>query len=161
MNQVTQWTSIIGEYSYAFTHERIKGNKHMLTVNGNAIEIKAGFLSQLLGFDEEFMLYNMVARLVIEKGIPDVIVNGVHLQSGEPYKKRPVWMLVFAVICLLIPIVSLGGALPVLIGMGGAALCASISKSSLSTAVKVILCIVATSAAWLLWYLLMVVVSML
>lgn len=161
MEQTTQWTSVIGEYSYAFTYEKLKSNKHLLTVNGNPVEIKAGFLSQILGFDETFMLYNMEARLVIEKGIPDVVVNGVHLQSGEPYKKRPVWMMVFAIICVLIPIVSLGGALPVLIGIGGAAICASISKSSLSTAVKVILCIVTTSVAWFLWYLLMVAVGVL
>jgi len=160
MGKTTQWESKIDGKSYAFSHEKVKG-RHILTANGLQTEIKGGFISALLGFDEKFTFEGREARLVIEKNKPDVIIDGVYLQSGKNYIKRPAWVLVFAIICILIPIVSLGGALPFVIGFLGATLCVSVSKSSLPTAARVILCLVITVIAWLLWFLLIIGISML
>ena len=160
MGKATQWESQIDGKSYAFTHEKIKG-KHIITANGAQSEIKGGFMSTMLGFDEGFTLDGREARLVIERNKPDVVVGGVYLQSGKQYVKRPAWVLAFAIICILIPIVSLGGALPALLGFAGAAICVSVSKSSLPAAARVALCVVITLLAWILWFVLLVGVSML
>ena len=151
MGKVSQWESQIDGLTYAFEHEKIKG-KHMLTVNGNPMEIKGGFNSGLLGFDEPFMLDGREARLVIEGKKPDIVINGVYLQSGKQHRPRPAWVIAFAVLCGVLIIV--GGALGALIGICGAALCVLASKASISTVVRVILCIVITMSTWLVWFLL-------
>jgi len=158
--KITQWECQIDGRGYAFSHEKVKG-KHVLTSNGVPIEIKGGFLSMILGFDETFMLDGKETRLVIEKNVPDVVADGVYTQSGKVYTQRPGWVLVFAILCLLIPIVSLGGAIPAVLGILGIAFCVSVSKSSMSVSARVIVCILITLAAWVLWFLLMVGISML
>lgn len=153
MKNPIEWISEINGKSYEFSYQRVKGIT-VLTVNGEPIEIKAGIMSSILGFDEAFMLDGMEARLVIQKKKPDIVLNGTFLQSGKAYVQRPAWVMVFFVICILIPIVSLGGALPALFGLGGAGLCVSVSKTSLSVFIKVILCIGISLLAWFLWFLL-------
>ena len=158
MGKITKWESQIDGTNYTFLHEKVKGI-HILTVNGVKTDIKGGFMSMMLGFDEKFMLDGREARLVIEKNKPDVIIDGVYLQSGKQYVQRPAWVTVFAIICVLIPIVSLGGALPAILGFAGAALCVSVSKTSLPAALRLILCTVITLLAWIVWFLLIVGIS--
>lgn len=153
------WTSTINGVNYEFSYERVKG-KHILTINGVPQVLKMGFMSAILGFDEAFDLNGLQARLVITKNQPDIVVNDTYLQSGKRYSPRPKWVLAFVILCVAIPIVSLGGAIPVLLGLVGAALCATISRSSVSTLIKVLLCIVTTLVAWVLWFLLLVGLSM-
>jgi len=160
MGKLTQWESQIDGRTYSFSHERKRG-KHLLTVNGTPVEIKGSFMSAILGFDEKIMLDGKEARFVFERNKPDVAVDHVYLQSGKDYVKRPAWVLAFAILCLLIPIISIGGAIPVLLGLGGVALCVSASKSSLPIAIRVILCIVITLSAWVLLFFLAIGVSML
>jgi len=141
------WESVIYDKHYTFSYQK-KGR--VFTVNGFPQTLKTDFWSSLSGFDAGFVLDGIDARLVIEKNVPDVVVNNVFAHSGKKYVKRPAWAIVFAILCIAIPIVSLGGALPALIGFGGAAFCISISKSTLSTAVRVLLCTLLTLGAWLL-----------
>jgi|AKZA01.1.fsa_nt_gi hypothetical protein len=160
MKKITEWESEIDGKYYKISHQKIK-SKHVITVNESSVEIKDSFMNTIIGFDEKFTLDGMEARLVIENNKPDVVVNGVFLQSGKKYIQRPAWSLIFAVICMLIPIVSLGGALPFLLGGAGATLCVNVSKTSWSLAARVISCILFTLVAWLLWFYLMVGFSML
>ena len=61
----------------------------------------------------------------------------------------PAWGWVFCVACGAIPVVTLGGALPAGLGVGGASLCASIARDQArSVALRVTLCAVVTVAAW-------------
>ena len=160
MGKITQWESQIDGRHYAFTHEQKKG-KHVLTANGVPLAVKGGIMSALLGFDEEIIIDGKEARFVFEKNQPDIAVDHTFLRSGADYRKRPAWVLVFAILCLAIPIVSLGGAIPVLLGLAGVALCVVTSKSSLPAAIRVVLCTVITLAAWVLWFLLILGMSML
>jgi len=159
MANMTQWQSQIDGRHYYFSHER-KGGRHTLVVNGMPMEVKASFMSSILGFDEHIQLDGRDARLVLEKNQPDIVVDNVHLRSGKPYVKRPAWVIAFAILCILIPIVSLGGALSALIGFGGAAACVAISKSLLPTPARVVLCTVVTIAAWIAFFILAVGVSL-
>jgi len=147
--KITQWESQIDGEKYEFSHQKVKG-RHLLTVNGNLIEIRGSFMSTLLGFDEKFTLDSKEARLVIERNVPDVVVGGIYLQSGKKYIPRPAWVLVFAVMCLLVPVISLGGLIPAVLGFGGTAVCVSVSKTDLPSIAKVIICVIITLAAWLL-----------
>lgn len=151
MAKMTQWESPIYDRYYYFSHEFKKG-KHILVANGVTIEMKNKFMNSFLGFDEPIQLDGIEARFVFEKNEPDIAINGVFMRSGKNYVKRPAWVLVFAILCALIPIISLGGAIPVLFGLGGISLCVITSKSSLPSAIRVILCTVITLAAWILTF---------
>jgi hypothetical protein len=69
-----------------------------------------------------------------------------------PYRQQtatPQWAYLFAVACGIIPIITLGGAFPAVIGFGGAGGCLSISRvSSLPVALRVLVCLVITVACW-------------
>lgn len=151
MKAPTQWESDINGKHYAFLVEQVKG-KQVVTVNGEPQTVKMGFASMWIGFDEKFTFDGMEAHLVINKNKPDVAVNGIFLQSGKTYIQRPAWSMVFIVLNVLIPIVSLGGLINFLLGIGGAAICVGTSKSAMPNAVKIVLCIVITAAAWAIWF---------
>ena len=145
----TQWESQINGIEYQFSYEKLRG-KHKITVNGESTEIEGGFMSTLLGFDEKFLIDGKEARLVIEKNKPDVVLDGAYTQSDKLYVKRPVWVMVFVVLCMIIPIFNrLSGALPAFLGLGGIALCVTVSKTPLPNSVRLLLCIIVTAAAWL------------
>ncbi len=148
MEKVVRWTSDIDGKSYNFVYEKAKGN-HTITVNEETHELNISLMSEITSFDEKFTFDGRDARLVIRKKQPDVVVDGICLRSGERYVGRPAWSLIFAVLCLIIPIVSLGGAIPVVLGLAGAVLCTNVSKTSLSTALRVILCSAITILAWI------------
>lgn len=151
--KITEWqTEINGNY-YNISHEIIK-RKHMLTINESTQEVRCGFTSAVIGFDEKFMLDGMEARLVFEKNKPDIVVNGIFLRSGKTYIQRPTWAVVFPLICALIPIVSLGGSIPFLLAFVGATLCIYVAKTSLPPAARIILCVVITLLVWFLWFIL-------
>jgi hypothetical protein len=64
----------------------------------------------------------------------------------------PGWAYVFAGLCGLIPIVALGGCVPVAVGIGGASTCLGLSRlRRLPGAVRVIGCIAITGTAWVVF----------
>lgn len=143
----TEWSAVIDGKGYKFTHQIIK-NKHVITINGDTIEVKGSLLSKTLNFDEKITFDGREARFFVDKQTPDIVVDGVCIRSGKKYIARPAWSIVFAVICLLIPVVSLGGAIPFLIGFAGAAICISAARTTLPTAVRVGLCVIITALVW-------------
>ena len=60
----------------------------------------------------------------------DLSVDGYSVGTGKPAlpSALPSWAWIFIIACGIIPIISLGGAIPVAIGLSGAAMCASIAK---------------------------------
>lgn len=76
-------------------------------------------------------------------------------KKGEKRKNEeervPGWSWLFVVICGAIPIITLGGLIPVLIGIGGATACRRIAKSrNVNIFVRVFACIAVSFVAWLL-----------
>ena len=157
MGKLSQWESQIDGSNYSFSYEKVKG-KHILTVNGTPMEIKSSFLSMFFGFDEAFMLDGREARLVVIKNTPDIVINETCVQSGKPHRKRPAWVIVFAVLCGLL--VILGGGLGALIGICGAAACIGVSRASLSTIARVLLCTLITIFTWFVWYILVIIITL-
>jgi hypothetical protein len=73
------------------------------------------------------------------------------LKSKQATGPIPVWGWVFVAACGIIPILTLGGALPAAIGIGGAAGCANISrKASVSVPKRVAICAGITMGCWTL-----------
>ena len=149
MRQPTTWISEIDEMTYEFTYQLVRKKGHTLTINGEEQVIRPSFLSSFIGIDEEFTFDNQMAHFVIDRNEPDIAVAGRLLRSGKNYVARPKWVMVFVILCGLVPIITLGGAIPVMIGMGGASACVAISKMETSTGLKVFLCILVTIASWL------------
>ena len=60
----------------------------------------------------------------------------------------PRWAWIFVGVCGLIPVVTLGGAIPAVIGFSGAWGCSEISKRSWHVAIRCIVCLIITIFAW-------------
>jgi len=157
--KVTEWESQIDGEVYTFSHEKRRG-VHVLTINGIPTEVKIGFMGSLFGIDEAIEFDGREARFVIEgNSRPDVVIDGKYLQSGKTYVKRPAWALAFAIACIAIPFVTLGGAIPFVVGFGSAAACVKVSKSAMPTAARVAVCTIITMLAWIFVFLLVIGVS--
>jgi hypothetical protein len=81
------------------------------------------------------------------KGRPDETPRDVP-PSGQK-AAIPAWGWVFAVLCGLLPVATLGGAVPGAVGFGGAAACIGISRtSSMAPFARVALCALVTTLCW-------------
>jgi Fas apoptotic inhibitory molecule (FAIM1) len=84
----------------------------------------------------------------------DLSVDGRSVHTGQPMTKlqsMPKWVWIFIVACMVIPVVTLGGALPVLLGLGGAWGCVVISRHpTRSTRAKAAWAAGITVVAWAL-----------
>ena len=69
--------------------------------------------------------------------------------EASPPEPMPAWAWVFIVVCGAIPVVSLGGAIPAMIGFTGAFGCAAVSRNrSLPAGVRLGSCLAIAAAAW-------------
>lgn len=87
------------------------------------------------------------------EGVP--LLKGVHaIRNGAPLQGSaadpvPKWAWVFLIACALIPVVTLGGALPALIGFGGVGGTLSVSRlNRWSAALRAGMCALITLACW-------------
>jgi len=148
MRKSKEWESQINGKTYNFSLKTL--GKYVLTVNGTPIPLKRGFLSFILWFDEKFTFDGIDARLVIEKK-PDIVVDGIYVRSGKRYVERPMWSLVLAVICFLVPTILSGfGALPTIFGFIGAMLCVYAARTSLPAGARVALCVGIMLLTWVI-----------
>jgi hypothetical protein len=67
---------------------------------------------------------------------------------GKWLPKAPRWAWIFIGLCLLIPIVTLGGAVPAVIGFIGAWGCAGLASTRWPIVARVVLCLLVTIASW-------------
>lgn len=67
----------------------------------------------------------------------------------SPKPPTPGWAWVFAVACGIIPVLTLGGAIPAAIGIGGASACMGIAASpTMSVPARVGACVAVTIGCW-------------
>lgn len=82
------------------------------------------------------------------------------IEKKNSWKNTPRWAWIFMILCVLIPIVSMGGAIPGALGVGGAAGCASLARSKkMKKLVKVISCMELSFLCWELWFLMAIIAS--
>ena len=71
--------------------------------------------------------------------------------SEKPSQPIPPWAWIFVVACGLIPVVTLGGAIPGALGFGGAAGCIAVARdASKAIGLRVGICVAVTIACWVL-----------
>ncbi len=126
--------------------------KNKLVVNGQEQIVRASIKNVLNGVDIPLDIDGKECHFVLIGGKAGLAVDGTYLDSKKPYaplKPSPKWAWIFFILCLAIPVVSLGGALPVMLGIAGAFVCARICASqNMKTGAKVICCILVTLLAW-------------
>lgn len=79
------------------------------------------------------------------------------VEDLEVAEKPPIppWAWLFALACIAIPIISLGGAIPGAIGGGGAAGCVGVARDVNKTvSTRILVCVVITGVSWGLFALL-------
>lgn len=146
------WVSFVDGTSYAFSFRRGLGKFHV-SVNGMPMIVNPGFMSLVTGLDEAITFNGKEARVVQRWGKPDIAYKGRFIRSGKEYNKCPIWVLVFVLICALVPMLYLGGIINWLVGFGGAAACIAVARSSLRLPARIFLAILFTLLTFGLWLL--------
>jgi hypothetical protein len=109
--------------------------------------------------EHEFNINHHICRVVVRNTwltyVYDLTLDGISVTTGKPLTvlpPMPRWAWLFVVACGLIPVLALGGALPILIGLGAATVCASIAKDETkTTGMRLALCAGVTVLAWILF----------
>jgi hypothetical protein len=105
------------------------GGLSAIQINGMPVPKKSGIASSIPGsiIEHPFMLgrYPTVLRQKVGlwKTSYDVVINGYSVEEqgmARPIVPMPVWAWIFFVACLAIPVITLGGAIPVVLGLFGA-----------------------------------------
>jgi len=82
----------------------------------------------------------------------DVAIDGKSVTTGKPAlaaASMPAWGWAFVIVCVLIPVVSLGGIVPAVIGVGGAIICSVIARdASKEASTRVAICLGVTVLCW-------------
>jgi len=66
-----------------------------------------------------------------------------------PSNVEPMWTYLFVVACGLIPVVMLGGIIPIMVGCGGAGGCLTVGRwGSLPRPLRFVICTLITVACW-------------
>jgi hypothetical protein len=137
--------------------KRWASGKRIIRVDGQIVfESKLAWMNT--GNDDEFRvgLHECVlhSRTNGFTGSYDLSIDGRSVVTGQPMTKlqpMPKWVWLFIVACGIIPILTLGGAIPVAIGLGGSWGCVVVSRHpTRSTRAKALWAAGITLVAWAL-----------
>lgn len=147
----------VGQHTMEVT---VKGSNYNVRIDGNEFcNYKHGSISYWFGAEEDFPMEidGVQYILSVRKNKIRLVSNGVYIDNGQPFvpaRPMPKWIWVFAILLILIPIVSVGGAINILIALGGISLCALVARSAIkSGALKVLLCVLVTVTFYAIWFL--------
>lgn len=147
----------------------IASGKEEIYINSRLVSQKKNFihLKSLHSFNFEGSPYEARLELNILQGVVSVtLLRSSQVVYSQDFNMRgkafstikisiPKWSYIFIVLCGIIPFISLGGAVPAVLGIGGASICLAISrKSRMPTVLRVFLCIVITILCWVLFFIL-------
>lgn len=147
--------------------------KEEVFVNGTLASQKKNFihLKSVHSFNYEGSSYEIRMQLKPIVGIISVaLARNTEVVYGQDFDMKgkafsvkkivfPKWVYIFVVLCGIMPFLTLGGAVPALLGFGGVSLCLAISrKSNIPIFIKVVLCIGITFLCWILFFVVLLVV---
>lgn len=156
------WTITLedGKHQIELEHAYISG-KRDITVDGTLIKLPPKSAQSFLDFgsNHPFKIGNHCCIVHIRtNGITfsfDLSVDGRSISTGKQVDSSdsvPPWVWPFVIACGIIPIISLGGAVPAMIGSAGACYCYSISQdTSKQATTRVLMCFGVTSICWVLF----------
>lgn len=149
-----------GAHTVQLEHGYFSG-KRTISVDGQPVvqTAKASHAAFDVGSQQAFTVAGHPCEVRIEtpNGLTyryDLIVDGRSVTTGQAVGARlpmPTWAWIFIVLCGLIPVVTLGGIIPIILGVGGAFGCRAIaSNPGDSQARRIGACLALTVTAWVL-----------
>lgn len=136
--------------------------KHKLIINGEEVLLKKAPLQGLVGVDQPIAIAGKECRFVLIGKKADIAIDGIYVDSKKPYiplESMPWWTWVFIIACAAVPIISLGGALPVMFSLSCAAGCVKVSvMPNMSEILKVMCCFAISALDWVMLGVLLLVV---
>jgi hypothetical protein len=141
------------EHTVHVDHNYWSGKRTVL-VDGNVVVNETKFLDLIS--DYPFDVSGHRGLLAIRtNGLTynyDFAIDGKSVTTGRPVvqaEPMPTWGWLFVVACLIIPIVSLCGAIPIIIGGTGAVLCGIVARNaSREPGMRIAICLGITVLAW-------------
>jgi len=108
---------------------------------------------------------NVVVRNNVLTYTYDLAIDGNSVTTGKSLTALPPipgWTWLFVIACGVIPLIALGGALPIVLGFGGAAGCIVTARDTSKTmGVRVAICVGITVLVWILFAALVIGVAIL
>ena len=134
--------------------------KFNVSVDGNHygdVKLK-GSANWLTPYEDYPIIIDDVEYILVMRGRKKrIALNGQYIDNGEefvPQKPFSAFYWVFFALNVLIPIVSLGGFINVLIALLGAIACHNVYIGKIkSSAVKALVCLMITVVTWIVWVL--------
>lgn len=133
-------------------------NKNQLLVDGKEIQIPKNLKTSFVGVDCPFNIDGEECRFVCVFKACDIVVDGEFVDNKRPYVplRIPMWAWLFVALSILIPIISIGGALPTAIACLSTIWCLKFSASPfVRTNKKILYNILTVISAWVLFGLLL------
>lgn len=157
-----------GQHTVELEHSYFSG-KRVIRVDGNLLESSTKVQHALIdtGSEHKFNIGTHPCVVTISSnGITfkyDLIIDGRSVTTGQPAaasQPLPGWSWAFIIACGLIPVVALGGAIPAVLGIGGAFACTAIARNkSKSTGTRIALCVGVTVLVWILFGVMLVTIN--
>ncbi len=160
------WDVVVDGVEHKVSHEeKFWSGKLFVIIDGEKTEIKrTKFSESIIGLDKPFYIGEKECRFVVIGNKVDIAVDGVYLGSKKPYvplEKMPSWVWVFIALFIALPIMTLGGALPVALAILGVLWCIRISIAPyMKTAAKVFSCIGITVGCWFVTFLFVILINL-
>lgn len=131
--------------------------KHLLLIDEVEKPVIFTWQNFFKGLDMPFTIKDEDLRLIILGNKRDLVIDGKYLSNGAPYEPvgpLPGWAWIFIVLCAALPVLSLGGVIPVLYAFTA---CQYIVRTSLRTdcslGFKIMVCLGATLLMWFIYVL--------
>jgi hypothetical protein len=157
VGKIKEWNIEIEGNNYNVVLERsIFLGKNKLYINEMQQELMNIPFQTYKGLDQPIYIGGKECRLVVLGNRADIVIDGLYLDSGKPYKpfeKIPVWTWVFIIASMAIPIINVGGLIPAALGILGSVYCIRIGVSPyMKTGMKVLASFGVVLIAWLLYF---------
>lgn len=160
-----QWNlQIDGQpWAIAFEHSTLT-DKRSLQVNGEKIKPTKGSGNLFdAGAEVHFPVGSHACVVLIKTGgmtaAYELVIDGVSAETGQPVDVAavaaaqaglpPAWAWIFICACLAVPMITLGGLIPMVVGGGGAGACYGAAKSTdMGLGSRVGICTAITAGCW-------------
>jgi hypothetical protein len=150
---VKEWQFTVSDTPYTVRYCRgLFESNGEVRVNDELIPRDKRYERFMLGLDRPLSLGDKEYRLVACGNRVDIAVDGTFVDSRKPYLpllRTPGWVWIFVILCAAIPVLALGGGIPVVLGMLGSLYCLRTAVSPHVTPwLKPLICFGITLAAW-------------
>lgn len=128
--------------------------KHRIFLNGEQQYYRTNFSQKLIGLQQWMDIPGKNVYVVFRGNNISCAVDGYYLDNNKEFKlisKVPKWSWIFIIACLAIPVSTLGGAVPTVIGVFGAMGSTKASVATNEGSVNFGLALGVTAVTWIIF----------